>query len=121
MKVTMIQVNDKVRLDTDATYTGVVTRIKGDIVWINGKITGFTVDRCVNVYNMKYDVIIKDEGEFMAMTMESPKAKEVYESLSEQEKSWFEGDEIKKFIFLPKSFDKIVTFCNCFKLTFIEF
>jgi len=41
----MIRVNDKVRLDTDETYKGVVTRIKNNVVWIDGKITGFGVDR----------------------------------------------------------------------------
>lgn len=45
----MIKLNDKVRLDTDETYTGVVTRIKGNIVWLDGKVTGFTVDRWVKV------------------------------------------------------------------------
>lgn len=45
----MIRVNDKVRLYADKTYAGKVTRIKGNIIWLNGQITGFTVDRWVKL------------------------------------------------------------------------
>lgn len=43
----MIKVNYKVILDTDKSYSGVVTKIKGNTIWIDGKVTGFSSDRWI--------------------------------------------------------------------------
>ncbi len=41
------KVGDKVYLDTDDSYIGVITRIKGILVYLDGQVTGFPIERWI--------------------------------------------------------------------------
>jgi hypothetical protein len=41
----MIKEQDIVRLKSNKDYKGKVTRIKRNVIWIDGKISGFLIDK----------------------------------------------------------------------------
>jgi len=43
----MIKIGDKVHLDSDKSYQGIVTKIKDIWIWLDGNITGFPIERWV--------------------------------------------------------------------------
>jgi hypothetical protein len=45
----MLKINEKVMLDTMPSYRGIVTKIKGNAVWVNGRITGYPPKRWIKV------------------------------------------------------------------------